>query len=314
MVIRLLFTAAAAASAAKPNIVVILTDDLGWNTAYNNADIISPHINSLASDGVRLTSHYVYRYCSPTRAALLTGRSPLALANCRENFIPITLPQGTDVGFTMLPARLAEAGYVSHQIGKWHQGFHTPDFLPVGRGFNTSYGFLAGGEDHFTQETTKCDWGKVTDYWDTHAPAADCSVPPPDRQPCPQWTVEEKRSSAAAANGMCASATYTNCAWDGAANQCFQCKPKRYTGFDFAAKAVELIAAHDAAAAPMFMYLALHNTHAPIEAPPEFESLYSFPLKKQNVFDGMVSVVDSTVRGGISRLSLVISRFSTYSH
>ena len=86
---------------------------------YNNADIISPHINALAADGVKLTSHYVYRYCSPTRAALLTGRSPLALANVRENFIPITLPQGTDIGFTMLPERLATAGYISHQIGKW---------------------------------------------------------------------------------------------------------------------------------------------------------------------------------------------------
>ena len=112
----LLALLAVAAAAGKPNLIVILTDDLGWNTVYNNQDIISPNINALAADGVKLTSHYVYRYCSPTRAALLTGRSPLALANVRENFIPITLPQGTDIGFTMLPERLASAGYVSQYV------------------------------------------------------------------------------------------------------------------------------------------------------------------------------------------------------
>jgi arylsulfatase A-like enzyme len=91
----------------------------GWNSpGYNNPDLHTPTLDAMAADGVKLTSHYVYRYCSPTRAALLTGRNPTALANCRENFIPITLPQGTDRGFTMLPARLAEAGYVSHQVGK----------------------------------------------------------------------------------------------------------------------------------------------------------------------------------------------------
>ena len=134
-------------------------------------------------------------------------------------------------------------------------GFHTPEFLPVGRGFNTSYGFLAGGEDHYTQTTTQCEWGRVTDYWDTHAPAANCSVPAADRQRCPQWSEEQKASggsqaSRARADALCSAANYTNCAWDASAApdaRCFQCKPKRYTGFDFDAKAVALIEAHDAA-------------------------------------------------------------------
>jgi hypothetical protein len=179
-------------------------------------------------------------------------------------------------------------------LHKWHQGFHTPFYLPVGRGFNTSYGFLAGGEDHFTQTTTKCDWGHVTDYWASGAPAASCDVPPADRQPCPQWTVEQNKSNATTADAICAgdaaagdglrhtagatscaagSGGYANCAWDSSARRCFQCKPKRYTGFDFTAHSVGLIEKHDPKV-PLFLYLALHNTHGPIEAPAEFEALY----------------------------------------
>eukprot|EP01063_Lacrimia_lanifica_P015903 TRINITY_DN22557_c0_g1_i1.p1 TRINITY_DN22557_c0_g1~~TRINITY_DN22557_c0_g1_i1.p1 ORF type:complete len:579 (+),score=146.98 TRINITY_DN22557_c0_g1_i1:55-1791(+) len=301
--------AAAHAVAKKPHIIVVLTDDLGWNApGYNNPDLITPALDHLAATGVKLTSHYVYRYCSPTRAALLTGRGPVSLVNVRENFNPVTLPQGTDLGFTMLPARLAEAGYVSHQVGKWHQGFHTAAYLPTARGFNTSYGFLAGGEDHFTQQNIACPWGKATDYWANDAPLASCDVPPADRQPCPQWTVEEKKTNASHADSLCKAAVgssastvapssgYKNCAYDHAkaSEGCFQCKPKRYTGYDLPAHAVSLIRDHDVAV-PMFMYLALHNTHAPIEAPPEYEGLYHFDQKLRNTFDGMVSVVDKAV-------------------
>ena len=69
---------------------------------------------------------------------------------CRCNFIPSSIPEGIDLGYTMLPKLLTAAGYVSHHVGKWHLGFHTPEYTPVGRGFNTSYGFLQGGEDHWT--------------------------------------------------------------------------------------------------------------------------------------------------------------------
>ena len=103
-------TSAAAAAAVKPHIVFCLTDDLGWNTMYNNPDIVSPHVNALAAGGVTLTSHYVYRYCSPTRAAFLVGRSPFHLLNIRENLLPAQIPQATDPRFTMLPKRLHDAG------------------------------------------------------------------------------------------------------------------------------------------------------------------------------------------------------------
>ena len=68
-----------------PHIVLCLVDDLGWNSAYNNPTIKSPTINTLAAEGVKLTSFYAYRYCSPTRASLLTGRAPYKLINGKHH-------------------------------------------------------------------------------------------------------------------------------------------------------------------------------------------------------------------------------------
>eukprot|EP00401_Gymnodinium_catenatum_P075292 CAMPEP_0117504208 /NCGR_PEP_ID=MMETSP0784-20121206/24731_1 /TAXON_ID=39447 /ORGANISM="" /LENGTH=568 /DNA_ID=CAMNT_0005299557 /DNA_START=65 /DNA_END=1771 /DNA_ORIENTATION=- len=289
---------------------MVLTDDLGWNTAWNNADIHSPSINGLAADGLKLTSHYTYRFCSPTRAAFLTGRSPYKLLNIRHNILPVYRPESTDLRFTMLPKRLSEAGYRSYQIGKWHQGFASKEMLPVGRGFDESYGYLAGGEDHFTQVTAQCEgWGDraqgaVTDYWEqgglappTGRAITNCNVPVADRNACPLFTVISHNESSARATELCAKGVFANCAFDDKTKTCFQCKTRRYTGFDFAAKAVDVIKNHRSfySDRPMFMYLALHDTHAPIEAPDEFKALYNFDLDLRNTFDAMVSVVDSTV-------------------
>ena len=66
---------------------------------------------------------------------------------------------------TMLPAKLKQAGYSTHMVGKWHQGFYDPAYLPVNRGFDTSSGFLGGGENHMTEEVI-C----AVDYWKNKAP------------------------------------------------------------------------------------------------------------------------------------------------
>ena len=319
LAVALTASVSTAAAPTKPNIVLTLTDDLGWNTAWNNDDIISPTLDALASQGLKLSSFYVYRYCSPTRAAFLTGRSPYKLLNIRENLIPTTIPQSTDPRFTMLPKRLAEAGYKSYLVGKWHQGFAKKEWTPTGRGFDESWGFLSGGESHFTQKNEKCTYPGgvklgVTDYWrdngTTAGPISTCDVPAADRVSCVLYDVVSKNSSAAVAMAQCAAGNYAHCAADASDNKtpCFMCKTKRYTGYDFSTAAVGFIEKHAAANAvarqggddaiaqsPFFLYLALHNTHGPIEAPAEYVAMYNYSLPKRNTFDAMVSVVDSTV-------------------
>eukprot|EP00730_Choanoeca_flexa_P004670 TRINITY_DN11768_c0_g1_i8.p1 TRINITY_DN11768_c0_g1~~TRINITY_DN11768_c0_g1_i8.p1 ORF type:complete len:519 (+),score=110.86 TRINITY_DN11768_c0_g1_i8:135-1691(+) len=157
----------------KPNIIFMLVDDLGYNSAWRNADHKTPVINSLLKEGVTVDRNYVYRYCAPTRGAFQTGRFPYHLSAVEKNLIPWNMPVGINLSYPMLPKMLKQAGYDAHHVGKWHQGFFTFDYTPVGRGYDSSVGFLVGGEDHFTQDaswTTKCKMHSV-DLWNSTQPA-----------------------------------------------------------------------------------------------------------------------------------------------
>ena len=83
--------------------------------------------------------HYVYRYCAPTRGSFLTGRYPYRLSATRANLIPWALLDGINTTYTYLPKKLkgASTPYVSHHIGKWHNGFFEYDMTPPGRGFDS---------------------------------------------------------------------------------------------------------------------------------------------------------------------------------
>ena len=141
----------AAAPASRPNIVLILTDDLGYGDlgSYGAPDARTPHLDSLAREGVRLTDAYANgAVCSPTRAALISGRyqqrSRLewVLANAdRERGLPVT--------GTSLPALLKQRGYATALFGKWHLGF-TPAFGPNAHGFDEFFGFMSGAVDYWT--------------------------------------------------------------------------------------------------------------------------------------------------------------------
>ena len=107
-------------ASALPHIIFALVDDNGWaGVGYNNPHLHTPTLDSLAGGGLKLTSHYTYKYCAPTRGAFLTGRLPYRLAATRANFIPWQLTDGTHLSYSMLPRRLKAAGYHSSHIGKW---------------------------------------------------------------------------------------------------------------------------------------------------------------------------------------------------
>eukprot|EP00041_Stephanoeca_diplocostata_P024110 m.603517 g.603517 ORF g.603517 m.603517 type:complete len:517 (-) comp22455_c2_seq2:2446-3996(-) len=133
-----------APGAARPNVILFVVDDQGRaNIGYHNpGNVISPNMDKLAASGVKLSRHYVFRWCAPTRSALMTGRLPYHVFQS-GNYVSREM--------IMLPAKLKQVGYATHQVGKWHLGLLYSWMTPVGRGFDTSFGYLAGGEDHFTQ-------------------------------------------------------------------------------------------------------------------------------------------------------------------
>jgi arylsulfatase A-like enzyme len=132
----------------RPNILVIVADDLGYADVgfQGSKDIPTPHLNELAKSGVRCTNGYVsHAFCSPTRAGLLSGRYQHRFGH--ENN-PAWLPESTVAGLPISETTLADvmrsAGYATAAIGKWHLGAH-PQFHPNRRGFDHYFGALGGG-------------------------------------------------------------------------------------------------------------------------------------------------------------------------
>ncbi len=141
---------AVAAAAERPNIVLFLCDDLGWSdVGFHGGEIHTPHIDRLAASGVKLEAFYVQPVCSPTRAALMTGRYP-----CRYGLqVGVVRPwaqYGLPLEERILPQVLKSAGYSTAICGKWHLGHFQPQYLPTARGFDHQYGHYNGMIDYFT--------------------------------------------------------------------------------------------------------------------------------------------------------------------
>ena len=161
--LALVFFVAMGGSTAKPNIVFVLVDDWGYaDVGFRNPAIKTPNFDELAASGVLLNRHYVFKYCSPSRASLLTGRWP---HHTHQWNPPENSPVAVNINMTLLPAKLKQAGYKTYMVGKWHEGFFQKAYLPVNRGFDSSFRFLGGGEDHFTQKV-----GCAYDFWKNRSP------------------------------------------------------------------------------------------------------------------------------------------------
>ncbi|MCG8648720.1 MAG: sulfatase-like hydrolase/transferase [Pirellulales bacterium] len=139
------------APAQRPNILVIIADDLGYGETgmMGNSEIPTPAIDALATDGVRCTAGYVTAsYCSPSRAGILTGRYQSRFGydvnpTGKRNLLPQAGLPETETTFVQ---RLAKAGYATGLMGKWHLGAAETKH-PLRRGFEDFYGFLHEG--HF---------------------------------------------------------------------------------------------------------------------------------------------------------------------
>jgi len=132
------FASVSPLEANKPNILYIVADDLGWkDVGFHGSDILTPNIDKLAEGGVRLEQFYVQPMCTPTRAALLTGRYPFRYG-LQTAVIPSSATYGLATDEWLLPQALKDAGYTTAIIGKWHLGHADPRYWPRQRGFATS--------------------------------------------------------------------------------------------------------------------------------------------------------------------------------
>ncbi len=143
-IVALAFSAAAAATAAPTNIVLILADDLGYGDvgAYGARLIETPHIDRLAREGVRMTDFYASaNVCTPSRAGLLTGRYAVR-DGMAVGTVTVDDTHGLPPGTPTIAELLQRQGYRTALIGKWHLGHHEEAQRPNARGFDLFHGLL----------------------------------------------------------------------------------------------------------------------------------------------------------------------------
>ena len=147
-------------SSERPNIIIIITDDLGWgDVSYNGGPINTPNIDKLAHDGLQMNRFYSAPTCSPTRAALFTGINSLKNGIIRPLNNPTAERYGLPLKHKILPEYLKEIGYQTALSGKWHLGMFSDEYLPRNRGFESTYGHLGGGIGYFDHALSgRLDW------------------------------------------------------------------------------------------------------------------------------------------------------------
>lgn len=143
----------------RPNIIFIMVDDLGnADLGYRGGQIKTPNLDALAQGGVRLESFYGMPLCTPSRAALMTGRYPMRYGLQTGVIFPAHT-YGLPTDERTLPQALKDAGYRTYMVGKWHLGHADRKYWPQNRGFDSFYGCLGEAVDYF-----KHDRGGVIDW------------------------------------------------------------------------------------------------------------------------------------------------------
>ncbi|KAG5185241.1 alkaline-phosphatase-like protein [Tribonema minus] len=185
------------AAPLQPHIVTIVLDDWGWANWGHHARLVknqqlqkevqTPYMDSLAQNGIVLDRLYVHNVCSPSRSAFLTGRNPrhVNLINRPSDMYDPSLSLdgiwGVPAQMTGIAEKLKSAGYATQHVGKWHLGYASDHQMPSARGYDHFFGYLGGGNDHWTYKINKLSKGSCgrssLDLWHDAAPAAD-KVPP----------------------------------------------------------------------------------------------------------------------------------------
>eukprot|EP00466_Bigelowiella_natans_P002572 jgi/Bigna1/45474/e_gw1.124.1.1 len=229
---------------SRPNIIIFLADDVGWNNVqWHNPDIKTPHSMNLLKEGIELDRHYAFLYCSPSRSSLMTGRLPFHVQQFnRPNY---DLNQGAHRNFTFISRKLKSAGYQTHHLGKWHLGMSSWGHIPKGRGFDTSLAYFEGGEDPVSQRTcadTMC-----------FVPVNSSTKPPKEMKKFSSMPFDF---------------------WEDTHPARSRVGSGQHSDFLFNDIAIKTVEDHDPSKGPMFMYYAGSSAHTPLEPPQRFLDLY----------------------------------------
>ena len=250
-----------------PHIIMILVDDWGWaDVGFHrpkdqpSREVQTPNFDSLCEKGIELDQHYAYKFCSPSRCSLLSGRLPIhvniqnADATLNNPDDPVSGFAGIPRNMTSIAEKLRSAGYMTHQVGKWDAGMATPDHTPLGRGFMTSLGYFHHQNDYYNEfvddffmKYPECHGKNFTDLWLTDKPALGL-------------------------NGT-----------------------GEYEEHLFGRYVVDIVNQHDAEK-PLFLYYAPHIVHAPLQVPDEYRDKFSFiDEKKRHAGLAMVNYLDDVI-------------------
>jgi len=262
-------------ASAAPNILNILVDDFGWADAgwhrpEGYEDVQSPNMNALVKAGVELDRHYVYKYCSPTRSAVQSGRNPIHVNTV--NLAPtIYNPDDPVSGYAAVPRNMTgmaehmlRAGYQTHMYGKWDAGMATHEHTPKGRGYEKSLIYFHHENDYWTNRWRKCLGVGIVDLWDENGPALGKN----NSQDCSQDNQHE------------------GCVFEDQL---------------FADAVVSAIKDRDPMK-PFFIFWAPHIVHTPLEVPQAYLDRFAFIDEKHRQFyHAMVNFVDEAI-GNVTQL------------
>lgn len=173
-----LATAGLAWGLEQPHIVVLLADNVGWSAVGFHkpaelpwSDVHTPHLDVLAATGVELERHYTYKFCSPSRSSFLSGRLPFHSNTYNDD--PTMPGAGVPVGMTLLPQVLKQAGYATHQVGKWHVGMASKSTqTPLARGFDSSLFYFHSEVNYYTSVRGQ-GCGVAVDLYDGTGPSTE---------------------------------------------------------------------------------------------------------------------------------------------